>query len=407
MSMTPMKVAVVSEHASPLAALGGVDAGGQNVHVAALSRALARRGHTITIYTRRDAIGLAEQVPLDTGVTVEHVPAGPAMAIPKDQLLPYMGEFGGYLAEAWAADPPDIVHAHFWMSGLAALDGAANLDLPVIQTYHALGTVKRRHQGAADTSPSQRIAHEWAIGRRCDHIIATCRDEVDELVAMGVPRSRATVVACGVDPDHFTPDGPVAARSDRPRLLQVGRLVARKGADTSIAALAEIPNAELVIAGGPPAGRLASDPEARRLRGLAEQSGVGNRVKLIGGIPPQRMPSLLRSAELVLAPADYEPFGIVPLEAMSCQIPVVATAVGGHLDTIADRTTGRLVSLGDPGELAAAVRELLADPETRAAYGAEGRRRVLTRYSWTSVAEATEATYQDVLALAATRTGAA
>jgi glycosyltransferase involved in cell wall biosynthesis len=97
----------------------------------------------------------------------------------------------------------------------------------------------------------------------------------------------------------------------------------------------------------------------------------------------------------------------VPLEAMSCQIPVVATAVGGHLDTIADRTTGRLVGLGDPGELAAAVRELLADPETRAAYGAEGRRRVLTRYSWTSVAEATEATYQDVLALAATRTGAA
>ncbi|MBV9025384.1 MAG: glycosyltransferase, partial [Streptomycetaceae bacterium] len=251
MPTTPTTIALVSEHASPLATLGDVDAGGQNVHVAALAGALADRGHRVTVYTRRDVIGLPAEVPLRDGVTVHHVPAGPPWQVPKDELLPHMGAFGDYLARQWVDDPPDLVHSHYWMSGLAALHSAHETHLPVVHTYHALGTVKRRHQGASDTSPLSRIAAECTVARSCHRIIATCRDEVRELRAMGVPVDHSRIVPCGVDVRRFTPRGPTATRSGRPRLLQVGRLVPRKGAEFAIDALARIPGVELLLAGGP------------------------------------------------------------------------------------------------------------------------------------------------------------
>ncbi|MFF8640933.1 glycosyltransferase [Streptomyces sp. NPDC015345] len=402
-----LSIALVSEHASPLAALGGVDAGGQNVHVACLAGALADRGHRVTVYTRRDARDLPERVPLRDGVEVHHVPAGPPEQIPKDELLPHMGAFGRYLARAWRGRPPDLVHSHFWMSGLASLWATRELGLPLLHTYHALGTVKRRHQQLADPSPPQRIALETEVGFGCDRVIATCRDEVVELGRMGIPASKAGVVPCGVDTELFTPRGPVAERgTERYQLLQLGRLVPRKGAAVSIAALALLPETELVVVGGPPADRLDQDPEVKRLRALAREAGVADRVRFTGGVPSTDVPPLLRAADVVLCPADYEPFGIVPLEAMACGRPVVASAVGGQLDTVADPATGRLVPPRDPEALAAAVAELLADPAAREACGEAGRRRTLRRFGWGRVAAATEAAYCDVLDTQYVATGA-
>ncbi|NSC21788.1 glycosyltransferase family 1 protein [Streptomyces albus subsp. chlorinus] len=394
-----MRVALVSEHASPLAALGGADAGGQNVHVARLAETLADRGHRVTVYTRRDSPDLPERLPLRHGVDVHHVPAGPPEPVPKDELLPYMGLFGAFLSAQWAAERPDVVHSHFWMSGLATLQAAQERALPFLHTYHALGTVKKRHQGDADTSPGERIPCERAVGAACDRIIATCRDEVSELAAMRVTADRVSVVPCGVDPDVFTPTGPLWPRpARRPLLVQVGRLVPRKGAALSIAALARVPGAELVIAGGPAGPALDRDPEAVRLRGIARELGVADRVHLAGGLDRAEVPRLMRAADAVLCPADYEPFGIVPLEAMSCGTPVVATAVGGHRDTVAHRGTGLLVPPHDADALAQAVRTLLATPARGRAYGAAGRRRVLSRYSWTRVVAQTEEVYRRVLA---------
>ncbi|MBQ0986932.1 glycosyltransferase [Streptomyces sp. F63] len=404
-----LAIALISEHASPLAVLGGVDAGGQNVHVAHLAGALADRGHRVTVYTRRDAPGLPGRVPLRAGVEVRHVPAGPAREIPKDELLPYMPEFGRHLAREWELAPPDLAHSHFWMSGLATLQAARETGVPVAHTYHALGAVKRRHQGSADTSPPGRVLMETEIGESSDRIIATCRDEVAELTALGVPAGRISVVPCGVDTERFTPDGPAAPRGPLPhRLLQIGRLVPRKGAAVSIAALALLPGAELVIAGGPSPDRIGADPEVRRLRALAREAGVADRVRFTGGVQPEDVPALLRGADLVLCPADYEPFGIVPLEAMACGTPVVASAVGGQMDSVADPGTGRLVPPGDPAALAAAASALLRNHEARAACGLAGRRRTLLRYGWNRIAAATETVYRDVLALRpAAVTGAA
>ncbi|MFC5907984.1 glycosyltransferase [Streptacidiphilus monticola] len=395
----PLSLALVSEHASPLAVLGGVDAGGQNVHVAALAGALADRGHQVVVHTRRDDPLLPVDVPLRPGVVVRHVDAGPPEPLPKDRLLPYMAEFGARLAADWEAAPPDAVHSHFWMSGLAALLGAHRVGghrIPVVHTYHALGTVKRRHQGAADTSPPRRVEIETAVGRAVDRIVATCRDEVAELRAMGVDDTHVRIVPCGVDPDRFRPDGPREARGPGHRILAVGRLVPRKGTDVAIRALAVLPDTELLVVGGPPAEELAGDEEARRLRAVAEQAGVADRVRLLGGVPSSRMPQLLRSADLVVCPAQYEPFGIVPLEAMACGVPVVATAVGGHLDSVAEGVTGRLVPQGDTERFAAEVAALLRQPGLRRAYGAAGRRRVLDRFGWNQVAAATEAVYAEL-----------
>ncbi|MDQ0773481.1 D-inositol-3-phosphate glycosyltransferase [Streptomyces aurantiacus] len=401
------RVALVSEHASPLAELGGPDAGGQNVYVAQLAEHLTRRGHEVTVYTRRDSPGLPDQVTTSRGVRVVHVPAGPARPVPKDELFPYMAEFGDFLARQWRTRPPDVAHAHFWMSGTAALAGARALGVPVVQTYHALGTVKKRHQGADDTSPPQRPAMEATIGRECRRVLATCADEVTELTAMGVDRSRISVVPCGVDPTHFAPVAGAAPRPGGPRrLLAVGRLVRRKGFDRAIRALVDVPDAELLIAGGPEAELLFAEPEAERLLKVAEEYRVADRVTLLGAVHHAAMPRLMSSADLVLSLPHYEPFGIVPIEAMACRTPVLATAVGGHLDTVLDGVTGALVAPAAPAEedgddLAGVVRALLADPERLARYGAAGRERVLARYTWDRVTDGVCRVYSAVRADAA------
>jgi D-inositol-3-phosphate glycosyltransferase len=395
------RVALVSEHASPLATLGEVDAGGQNVHVAALAEHLARRGLEVAVYTRRDGPDLPPVVATPHGYDVVHIDAGPARPVAKDALLPFMGTFADGLREAWRnGRRPDLVHAHFWMSGLASCAAAQPLDLPVVQTFHALGTVKRRQQGAKDTSPATRIDVEARLVRDVDHTIATCSDEVFELVRMGGDRWRMSVIPCGVDLRQFTPEGPSAPRGRRPRVLVVGRLVERKGVGNVIEALADVPGVELVIAGGSDRAHLAEEPSAARLAAVARRCGVEDRVELVGCMDHDELPRLMRSADLVVCAPWYEPFGIVPLEAMACGRPVLASAVGGLVDTVVDGVTGRHVPPRRPDRLAAAMREMIADPDALSAMGRAARRRVEERYGWSRVTASTIACYDAVLARA-------
>lgn len=393
-----MRIALVSEHANPLAALGGEDAGGQNVHVANLASGLAARGHDVVVHTRRDSTDAPDRVRTDDGYLVDHVPAGPPTSLPKDELAPFMAELADGLAERWAANPVDVAHAHFWMSGLAATRAAAMVTprVPVLQTFHALGSVKRRHQGDADTSPPYRIDVERRLLRSVDHVIATCSDEVQELRALGLPRGRASIIPCGVDTERFRPGatGPAPARREVHRVASVGRLVPRKGVATLIGALADVPDTELLVVGGPPADAVADDPEAKRLRAVAERNGVAERVRFAGAVPPDDVPAVLASADLVATAAEYEPFGIVPVEAMACAVPVVATDVGGHRDTVVPGRTGELVPPGDPRAMAECIRALLAEPHRRQAYGAAGRRRAEELYDWHAVVERTELCYE-------------
>ena len=397
---------MVSEHASPLAALGSVDAGGQNVCVAEVASALGRRGLEVTVYTRRDDPSLPTQVALAPGVLVEHVDAGPAREVSKDLLLPYMDEFAARLACAWRDDPPDVVHSHFWMSGKAALAAARPLGVPVVHTFHALGVVKRRHQGSKDTSPPERIGVERAVLSSADRIVATCSDEVFELARMGGDVRRIRVVPCGVDVGLFRPDGPAVPRTPGlHRLVSVSRLVERKGIGNVISALTSLPDVELMIAGGPELRCLFDDSHARRLRSIADELGVVSRVHFVGGLRRPQVPPLLRSADLAVCVPWYEPFGIAPLEAMACGVPVVAAAVGGLIDSVVHDVTGRHVPPRRPDAIAEVVRELLDDPEQRSALGRAGAARAHTRYSWDRVADGTLHAYTEVARSRAVATG--
>ena len=384
---------MVSEHASPLVALGGVDAGGQNVHVGALASALGRRGVETVVHTRREDGAAPRRVALAPRVVVDHVDAGPAGIVSKDELLPYMDAFAGDLRASWKREPPDLVHAHFWMSGLAALEAARPLGIPVVQTFHALGVVKRRHQGSADPSPPGRLETEDRIVAEADRIVATCTDELFELVRLGADRRRVSVVPCGVDLERFRPDGPAEPRPQhsgraRPRVLAVARLVERKGVGDIVEALARVPEAELVIAGGPDRAELSSDSEVLRLRGLAERAGVVDRVDFRGRVGRDELPALFRSADVAVCVPWYEPFGIVPLEAMASGVPVVASSVGGLIDTVTDGATGVHVPPHDPHRLADALGALIADPGRARALGAAGARRAGDRYGWDRIAGA-------------------
>jgi glycosyltransferase involved in cell wall biosynthesis len=338
-------------------------------------------------------------------LVVHHIDAGPAELIAKDEIYPHIGDFGRELVNAWRVRRPDVVHAHFWMSGLASLAAGTRLGLPVVQTFHALGIVKRRHQGAKDTSPPTRIQDEITIARRVDHVIATCSDEVFELVRMGGRRQRISVVPCGVDLATFRPDGPAEPRAQgRHRLVVISRLVERKGIEDVIRALRQLPDAELIVAGGPSREEMDRDPEGRRLSTIAREAGVLDRVDFRGGLARADVPPLMRSADVVVSVPWYEPFGIVPVEAMACGVPVVGSAVGGLIDTVVDGTTGFHVPARDPQRLAQALRKLLDDEALRRRLGAAGARRAADHYGHDAVAAATLACYRRLLPQARAQT---
>ncbi|MCM4079584.1 glycosyltransferase [Paractinoplanes hotanensis] len=392
-----MRIAMISEHASPLAALGGVDAGGQNTHVAELAGALAAAGHEVRVYTRRDSPDLPTVMPMAERIDVVHVPAGPAQVLGKDELLPFMGAFAEWLAESWRTEwRPDVAHAHFWMSGLAAVTAGRRCDVPVVQTFHALGSVKRRHQGSADTSPPRRIAYERELGRAVDRVIVQCQDEVHELLRLGVPRSQMALVPSGVNVERFCPDGPAVTREPRrTRILTVARLVERKGIGDLVRALPAVPGAELVVVGGPADGEVAAG-----LRRIAAQCGVAGRVVLAGPVPSHEMPQWYRSADMLAATPWYEPFGLTVLEAMACGVPVVASSVGGLADTVVDGVTGDLVPPRDPHRLGLALRRLASDEVRRLSYAAAAVDRALHIYAWPRIADRLARVYAGVAGVA-------
>ena len=381
-----MRIDLVSEHASPLALVGGTDAGGQNVHVASLACGLARLGADVVVHTRRDDPAMDEVVPFVPGVAVRHIDAGPPVPLAKDELLVHMDDFADQLTRRWNVDRPDVVHADFWMSGYAAVTVAEPLELPTLLTYHALGREKRREQGRSDTSPGARIEIEDWLARSVDRVIATTEAERATVAEMGARQDSVSVVPCGVDLDHFRPiGGKWPSRGRRFRITVIGRLVPRKGIAEVVEALVQLPEAELLVVGGPPEMMLPDDPHAQAITALAETLGVADRVHLLGAIGRRDIPSILRSSSAVCCTPWYEPFGMVALEAMACGVPVVATSVGGLAETVVDGVTGLLVPPRDPDAIAAALRRVANDQPAANRMQAAALRRSRA-YGWTEIA---------------------
>lgn len=394
-----MKISLVSEHASPLALLGGVDAGGQNVHVAALARSLAAHGAEVLVHTRRDDPALPRRVEFAPGVIVDHVDAGPPEPLAKDALAGWMHAFADDLVDQWRYDRPDVVHAHFWMSGIASILAGDRARVPVALTFHALGAEKRRHQGDADTSPPGRIAVESWLARSADRIVTTTAHESEIVTDMGAPPGNVIVVPCGVDLERFQAQGPVfpPRRPGRIRIACVSRLVPRKGIADVIRALRRLRSAELLIAGGPPQAMLHEDEEATSLQRVAVEAGVADRVQFLGAVERDDVPSLLRSADVVCCCPWYEPFGLVAVEAMACGVPVVASRVGGLAETVVNGRTGVHVPPRSPAAIADAVRTVTLDPRRQAEMAASACTRA-TAYGWDRIGARTLAAYRQLVA---------
>ncbi|HWG12962.1 MAG TPA: glycosyltransferase [Streptosporangiaceae bacterium] len=397
-----MKIALVAEDATALSHATSSEPASQETRVAALAGELARQQHDVTVYARKDGADLPETSDLTGGATVRYVTAGPAEPLADEAVLPHIRAFADGLAELWQDHKPDVVHAIGWTGGLAALAATRDRSVPVVQTFHSLRAAERRHHiasdgatlaehAAAETGARDRL--ERAVARSADLVIATNDDEVSDLTGLGVPRSSISVLPFGVDSAHFSPEGPTAPRSERPRLIAVATHLKRDGLETVVRSLPEIPEAELIIVGGPARPMLRRDEECCDLARLAGRLGVADRVKFAGQVSQADMPALLRSADLMIDASWYEPFGMASLEAMACGTPVIASAVGGHLDTVVDGTTGLLVSPGQPKMLARRIRKLLANPMLLDGFGIAATDRAQARYNWERIARETVAVY--------------
>ena len=395
-----MRIALVAHHGSPLTQATGQESVPQAASIAAHAQALANLGHRVTIYARRDARGLPGSAILAPRVTVEHVAAGPLAPLAADELAEHVAPFGDYLAQRWHRNQPDVVHAYFWTSGLAALAAIRGLDVPLVQTFGTLGAAHRR----SSPSPAQerRIRMEACIARSAHAVLAGTSAEAAELVRMGVPRASVAVVPCGVDTDEFTPEGRVAKRNGRPRLLAVAPLRKDQGLDVLVRVLARVPGAELVIAGGPARAQLSKDEVYQELVRQAERFGVADRLSFTGKVAAGGLPALLRSADLLVSAATDDPLGAVAIAAMACGTPVAAGAVGGLRDAVLDGTTGVLVPPDRPDMLARRVRLLLASPLRLEAFGIAAADRATARYSWDRISRETLAAYERCLQPTAT-----
>lgn len=401
---------MISEHASPLTLLGGEDAGGQNVYVDELARHLAEQGHEVDVFTRWDNPMLMPVVELYKGVRVINLEAGPMAPLPKDELFHVMDEFRDsfyhFIEEEGISY--DIIHANFWMSGWVACEARRDLGVPFVQTFHALGKVKRAEQGVADTSPEERFAVEERIANEADRILATCPAEAEDLITLyNADPTRITLVPCGVNLRVFRSVGRAKARAqlqldNLPTVVYVGRLVKRKGIDNLIRAFTLLPaslGARLVIVGGEHEEISAENsPEVARLSAMAKKLGVLDRVTFVGKRQQDQLYRYYSAADVAVSTPWYEPFGMTPLEAMACGTPFIGSAVGGLRTTITDGVTGYLVPPHDPAILADRIKRILENPKLRDWMGRAARQRVEKLYRWSHVAARASGVFLEVLA---------
>jgi glycosyltransferase involved in cell wall biosynthesis len=394
-----MKIALVAQHATPQS--GDVDRSGHtdDTRLVELSRSLAGNGHRVTVYAQRHSATLPERVQLLPGVTVEYL--GQAAGVDESDLLAGVPAFSRPLHERWIQDRPDVVHALRWTSGLAALAAARDLRIPVVQSFDSLGVAERRHHVLPRDAGTERIRLEPAIGRSASAVLAGSSDEESDLTRLGIPRRSIRVVPCGVDTDEFTPEGPVAERATRPRLVTVADLSEHDALATLLRAMAKVPSADLVVAGGPAGTELRHDLDFRRLSKLADTLGVSSQVTFVGQVGRAALPPLLRSADLLVSVSEYDPTGVLAVQAMACGTPVIASASGGLADAVVDGTTGILVPPGRPALLAQRIRQLLAHPMLLEAFSVAATDRARSRYSWDRIAHETIAVYDTALDAAA------
>src|SRR5918995_891945 len=375
--MSVQRVAMLSVHTSPLAQPGAGDGGGMNVYVRSLALHLARAGVACDVLTRADHADQPPTVEVEPGFRVVHLAAGPVASVQKPALPALVEPFVDAALGFFAAqrEPPDVLHANYWISGAAGHRLKHELDLPLVATFHTLDRVKAE-AGVGD-DPETRARVEGEIVSCADLMIAATEDERRQLVTLyGAERDRIEVV----------PPGRV--------LLYVGRIQPLKGADLAVRALAELDDdVSLLVVGGPSGTN--GEAQAVALRKLVADLGLDHRVRFIPPQPHDRLVAYYQAADVCLVPSRTESFGLVALEAAACGTPVVAADVGGLGSVVDDGETGFLVEGRAAADYAAPVDVLLSHPDLARAMGASALARS-SRYMWSIAAARLRRLYGDL-----------
>src|SRR5437868_12629561 len=372
------KIAFISEHASPLAGLGGIDSGGQNVYVAELAKELAKKDFDIDIYTRKDSLAIVDVVEWLPHIRVINIKAGPQTYIPKEELLPHMREFSYNMLHFIRREEISysLIHAHFFMSALVASNLKRILQIPYVVTFHALGLVRQAYQKEMDKFPAQRCEIEKEIVEDADWLIAECPQDRDDLINFyDAPCEKITIIPCGFNPEEFYPVKQSIARkilnlspSDF-ILLQLGRMVPRKGVDNVIKALAELNKTKglklFIVGGEAEMPEVMNTPEIKRLQAIATKENVTNNVIFKGRKKRDELKYYYSAADIFITTPWYEPFGITPLEAMACGTPVIGSNVGGTKYSVDNNKTGFLVPPNNAEMLAQQIELLLYNEKLR------------------------------------------
>jgi D-inositol-3-phosphate glycosyltransferase len=387
------RVATMAYHSSPLIEPGAGDAGGMTVYVRAVAAEHAARGISTDIFTR--AVGPGSRITRVTpGVRVISIPAGPEQPLPKEALPDHVDEFvagvGAFAALQGSAY--DIVHSHYWQSGLAGLALSERWKAPLVHSQHTLGRVKNTFLSLGDAPESaRRLAGEDEVIGHADVLIGSTDEEWRQLSCLyGAPHDRLKVVYPGVDHARFNPGSRMRARArldlrpDAAVVLYAGRIQPLKGLDVALGAIAQVVDTLereviFVIVGGPsgPAG----DREVARLRALARDLGLGTRVRFEGPQPHRDLPSYYRAADALIVCSRSESFGLTALEAHACGIPIVATAVGGLTHVVRNGISGWLVADATPAAFAAKLQAFLADDAGRHSF-AHAAVESARRFTW-------------------------
>ena len=406
-----MRIAQVSYHTNPVAPLGGRHTGGMNVYVRELSRELARRGHHVDLFTRRDG-ECPEVTALAPGLRLVQLSAGPTAPLEKELLTPFVPAFVAEMARFTAneGETYDLVHSHYWQGIAAGEPFARAQGAPHLVMFHTLGEVKNRAR-VSEEEPGERIGRERELAASADAIITASGHEHDLLARYyDADPARMVSIPCGIDTDLFRPRDRDECRreldieADRPVLLWVGRLEKLKGVDILIDAVAQLdePDVLLLVVGGDEHGQvLRAELEAQ-----AQEAGLGGNIRFTGAVPHEELPAWYSAADVCVVPSYYESFGLVAVEAMACGTPVVASRVGGLVSTVTDGVNGYLIPWRCPEPFAEKLEVLIRNPELRANFARSARESV-QRFRWDEIARRMDALYEDVIANHANAEGVA
>jgi D-inositol-3-phosphate glycosyltransferase len=400
---------MVSMHTSPAAIAGSGDAGGMNVSILATARQLAARGVEVDLLTR--AVGAPMVTELADRITLRELAAGPPTELPKSRLREVADEFGEGVADLAGRRGTryDLIHAHYWLSGIATLPVALEFGIPLVQSFHTLAAMKNRVLAPGQAAePEARVRSEMFLSNQAAAIVAGSTAEVDCLIdEVRAPAERIWVIPPGVDIELFRPDRSAADRRMRARLgiedarpiiATAARIQPLKDQELAIRALAELHALGgwapvLVIAGAETPG---DEAYGAALRALAAELGIGSDVRFAGALGRDELADLFAIASVTLIPSHSETFGLVALESAASGTPVVGFHGGGLVESIADGVSGVLVDSRDPREWARTIAELFTG-------GSELRRMALSArdhalgYTWGATATALLGVYGSLI----------